>query len=101
MPDAEPLFTGFAGDRRVGAGPLAVVAAALKTAIDAGETGQKSSFSTTPTRGRSKSTFAALTRMSRPASGARSSRGAHSRRRRPTRRGAGPAVRSSACSRAR
>ena len=40
MPDAEPLFTGFAGERRVGAGPLAAVAAALKTAIDAGETGQ-------------------------------------------------------------
>ena len=37
---AEPTFTGFAGDRRVGAGSLAEVAAALKSAIEAGETGQ-------------------------------------------------------------
>jgi len=37
---AEPAFTGFAGDRRIGTGSLAAVAAALKTAIDAGETGQ-------------------------------------------------------------
>jgi hypothetical protein len=37
---AEPTFTAFAGARRIDGGPLPVVAASVKRAIDAGESGE-------------------------------------------------------------
>ena len=37
---AEPRFTAFAGARRIDSGPLPAVAASVKRAIDAGETGE-------------------------------------------------------------